>query len=169
MREPEGFRDFVTYETPRLLRSACLLTHDWHAAEDLVQTALINALPRWGRIDNHVAYVRTTMLRTYLKGRERRWTGELPTENLPEHGTGLFGAASDLRVDLVAALDRLPRQQRAVIVLRFFDDLTEAQTADALGCAVGTVKSHTHRALAALRQQPGLQSLIDPVREEVGA
>lgn len=135
MREPDGFRDFVVEESPRLLRAARLLTRDWHAAEDLVQTALVRALPRWAAIDHHAAYVRTTMLRAYLTGRERRWTGELPTASPPEPTPD--NPDADLRLDLLRALESLPRQQRAVVVLRYFDDQTEAATAALLGCAVG--------------------------------
>jgi RNA polymerase sigma-70 factor (sigma-E family) len=164
MREPAGFAEFVRHESPRLLRAAHLLTHDWHAAEDLVQTALINALPRWGRIDHPDAYVRRAMLNAFLSGRERRWTGEVPTESLPEGSAG-EGPDADVRLTLLRALAELPRQQRAVITLRFFDDQTEPQTAALMGLSLGTVKSHSSRALAALRAHPALKDVL--VTEEM--
>ena len=157
MREPDGFRDFVADESPRPLRAARLLTHDWHAAEDLVQNALVRALPRWAGIEHPGAWVRRTMLREYLAGRERRWTGEVPTGSLPERGSP--DSDADVRLVLLRALAQLPRQQRAVVVLRYFDDQTEAATATLLGCSVGTVKTHASRALAALQAQPALASL----------
>jgi RNA polymerase sigma-70 factor (sigma-E family) len=165
MREPEGLRAFVTHASPQLLRSAWLLTRDWHAAEDLVQTALLKAIPRWRHIqrsDDPSVYVRAVMLNLFLTGRRRRWTGEHPTADLPEASSRPADAEdqTDLRLALLAVLAELPRQQRAVIVLRFFDDLTEAATAEVLGCSVGTVKSHTSRALARLREHAALRSLV---------
>lgn len=108
-------------------------------------------------IDNPDAYVRTVLLRTYLAGRARRWTGEVPIGVLPDAATTTPDA--DLRLELLRALGTLPRQQRAVVVLRYFDDQTEAQAASLLGCSVGTVKTHAARALATLRAVPALQSL----------
>jgi len=129
---------------------------DAQLAEDLVQTALAKSWPRWDRVgpDGFEPYVRRVMVTTYAAWWRRRWNGERPTERLPER-SGIDGAdAADAiarRRDLVTALARLPRGQRAVIVLRWFEDLTEAQTAVALGCSVGTVKSQASRAMATLR------------------
>ena len=167
MREPDGLRDFVTYASPQLLRSAWLLTRDWHAAEDLVQTALLRAIPRWRHIqrsDDPSVYVRKIMLNLFLTGRARRWTGEQPVSAVPERPTDTDGLVdADLRLAQLGVLAELPRQQRAVIVLRFFDDLTETATADVLGCSVGTVKSHAARALTRLRAHPTLRSLTEEV------
>lgn len=163
MGEPAGFREFVDALSAELLRTAYLLTGDWHLAEDLVQTALAKALPRWPRIvrrDAPEVYVRRILVTTFLSWRTRRWNGEVPTERLPDSNSPDVEAASDARITLLAAIRTLPRRQRAVIALRFFDDLTEARTAEVLGCSVGTVKSQTARALVHLRKVPALEGLF---------
>ena len=155
-----GFSEFVATRQRGLLRAAWLLTGDWAAAEDLVQTALVRAWPHWRRLTDEAAaeaYVRRVMLNSYLSARRRRWRGETPTAALPERPAPESDA--DLRGALVDAVRRLPRRQRAVVVLRFFDDLTEAQAASVLGCSVGTVKSQTSKALAGLRRDPRLAGL----------
>lgn len=148
-REAPGFDDFVATRGAVLWRSAWLLTGDNHLAEDLVQSALAKAWPKWDRVDEFEAYVRRVMFTTYVSWWRRKWNGELPTGDLPEP-TAHDGDPAAQR-DLVVALTKLPRGQRAVIVLRYFEDLTERQTAEVLGCSVGTVKSQASRALAALR------------------
>jgi RNA polymerase sigma-70 factor (sigma-E family) len=162
--EPDGFRAFVEARTPALLKAGWLLTGDWMSAEDLVQTALAAAWPRWGSLiyaDAPEAYVRKIMVNTFLRWRQRRWTGEIATANPPElRAYGDVFAQVDARAALTAALDRLPPRQRAAVVLRYFGDLTEAQTADAMGCSVGAVKSHAAKALARLREAPGLHELM---------
>lgn len=159
MQDDEPFADFVRQRSPELLRSAWLLTGDWHAAHDLVQTALEKSWPRWGRrIDHPEAYVRKVMLTTYLSWRRRRWTAEVPTEVLPEKSTA--DEHHDVRLALLDALRRLTPRQRAVIVLRYFDDLSEAETADLLGCSTGTVKAHASRGLQQLRATPGLAASL---------
>ncbi|HVA59089.1 MAG TPA: SigE family RNA polymerase sigma factor [Mycobacteriales bacterium] len=155
MSEPDGFRDFVAARSRSLLRTAWLLTGDWPTAEDLVQTALAKTWLRWGSIrrrEDPAAYVRRAMVNTYSTWWRRRWTGEIPTAAPPEGRVrdDPF-AAVDTRGSLLAALEQLPRRQRAVVVLRFYDDFTEAQVAAMLGCSVGTVKSQTAKALAKLR------------------
>jgi RNA polymerase sigma-70 factor (sigma-E family) len=152
--EPDGFREFVATRSGALVRSAWLLTGDSAEAEDLVQTALAKTWSRWSRIvrqDAPEAYVRRVMLSTFLTWTRRRWRGEVPFAMLPERADphDVF-AVADLRSSVQAALRELPPRQRAVIVLRFFDDLTEAQTAQALSCSVGTVKSQCAKALARL-------------------
>lgn len=160
-REPEGFRAFVEARSSALLRSGWLLTGDWMSAEDLVQTALAAAWPRWGSVRHAPEpYVRKIMVNTFLRWRQRRWNGETPTASLPDRAYGDVFAQVDSRAALTAALDRLPPKQRAVVVLRFFADMTEAQTAEAMGCSVGAVKSHASKALARLREAPGLAELI---------
>lgn len=147
------FEEYVAARGRALWRSAWLLTGDAHLADDLVQTALMKCWRRWRRIahDGSVdGYVRKVLVTTFVDGRRRRWTGEVPTEALPETANG--GPDLALRRDVVAALAALPRGQRAMVVLRFYDDLTEAQAAAALGVSVGTVKSQTSRALASLRR-----------------
>jgi RNA polymerase sigma-70 factor (sigma-E family) len=164
LTEPDGFRDFVQARSSALLRSGWLLTGDWTSAEDLVQTALAAAWPRWPdlrRQDAPELYVRKIMVNTFLRWRQRRWNGEIATGRLPESPShGDVFAQVDARQSLLAALDRLPARQRAVVVLRYFADQTESQTAAAMGCSVGAVKSHAAKALARLRDAPGLSELM---------
>jgi len=159
--EPDGFRAFVEARSPVLLRSGWLLTGDWPSAEDLVQTALAAAWPRWGSLDQSPEmYVRKIMVNTFLRWKQRKWNGEIATERLPERAYGDVFAQVDSRAALTAALDRLPARQRAVVVLRYFADMTEAQTAQAMGCSVGAVKSHAAKAISRLRDAPGLAELM---------
>jgi RNA polymerase sigma-70 factor (sigma-E family) len=157
----DNFDAFVTARSRGLLRTAYLLTHDHGLAEDLVQTALAKAWFAWSRIEggDPEPYVRRVMINTYSTWWRRRWNGEQATGELPDSGTD--PSPVEQRHDVWQALMNLPRRQRAVIVLRFYEDLTEAQTAEILGCAVGTVKSQTSKALARLRLDP---SLIDDRR-----
>ena len=151
------FEDFVAARSTALWRSAYLLTGDRQRAEDLLQTALVKAWRRWDSITRREAvesYVRAAIATTYTDWWRRRWNGEVPTGELPERAVPSEAAGVEVRQDVLAALARLPRGQRAVVVLRYFDDLTEQQTADTLGISVGTVKSQTSRALAALRTSP---------------
>ena len=153
-----SFDDFVTTRSTRLLRTAYLLTHDRALAEDLVQTSLAKAWFAWARIEGQPdAYVRRVMVNTYSSWWRRRWNGEEATADLPERGAGQgFRPGEDVRVDdrtdLWRALARLPRRQRAVVVLRFYEDLSEAETADIMQCSVGTVKTQTSRAMTRLRE-----------------
>lgn len=141
--------EFVAGASPRLLRTAFLLTRDQGHAEDLLQTALARA---WRRVQGDPEpYVRRILVNTYATWRRRKWRGEHPTDVLPEPVGASPEAAVDQREWLWQALGRLPRRQRAVVVLRFYEDLTEAQAAQVLGVSVGTVKSQTSKALARLR------------------
>jgi RNA polymerase sigma-70 factor (sigma-E family) len=160
-----GFDAFVVQRARRLWRAAWLLTGDAHRAEDLVQTALAKAYPRFATLDpeSFEAYLRTTMYHTYLSWWRRRWTGELPTAEPGRHGDRATEQPDvALRRDLVRALDALPRQQRAVVVLTYVDDLTHPQAAELLGISVGTVKSTLARALAKLRVSPLLAEPATP-------
>lgn len=162
--EERGFRDFVVARQGALLRRAWLLTGDWASAEDLVQSALLRVWPRWGRVTasgQEDAYVRRVMLNLYLSGRRRRWTREAPTAQLPEPVAVDGYGDVDVRVVLIRAVAALPPRQRAVIVLRFVEDLSELQTAHALGCAPGTIKSQTSKALATLRQNQQVAHLLE--------
>lgn len=152
----EDFRDFVSARSAALLRTAYLLAGDWATAEDLLQTALTKTYLAWkrlGQIEAVEPYARRVLVNTATSWWRRRWHGERPTEFLPER------AAPD-RLD--EQLDRdvlwrhvkaLPARQRAVLVLRFYEDMSEAQTAALLNISAGTVKSQTSRALATLRQR----------------
>jgi RNA polymerase sigma-70 factor (sigma-E family) len=164
----DGFDAYVEARGADLLRTAFLLTGDHQRAEDLVQTALGKVWSRWDHVVERAepgphAYVRKVMLTTYIAWWRRRWNGEAPTDVLPEVAqAGDSGRASAERLDLLRALSALPRGQRAVVVLRYVEDLSEAQTAEVLGCSVGTVKSQCSRALAALRRSPLLGEAGDP-------
>ncbi|MGI8994863.1 MAG: SigE family RNA polymerase sigma factor [Nocardioidaceae bacterium] len=160
-----SFEQFVVSRSSSLWRSAWLLTGDAHKAEDLLQIALLKAWRRWDKIARDGAvegYVRRCLVTTYTDWWRRAWTGELPSDVLPERAATADADLVELRQDVLAALATLTRGQRAVVVLRYFDDLTEVQTADALGVSVGTVKSQTARALNSLRSSP----LLMPSDEE---
>ncbi|MET7374983.1 SigE family RNA polymerase sigma factor [Micromonospora arida] len=152
------FDSFVRTRTPALLRSAYLLTGDQHLAEDLVQSALARTHRSWNRLHragNAEAYTRKTMYHLQVSWWRRRRVPESMPGDLPEPRGG--GSVSDhaqqtsLRLTLKSALLRLSPKQRAVLVLRFFEDRSEAETADLLGVTVGTVKSQTAKSLAKLR------------------
>jgi RNA polymerase sigma-70 factor (sigma-E family) len=157
MSERPEFAEFVSARSPALLRTAYLLTGDWSLGEDLLQTTLAACWRRWDRLsDTPEPYVRAAMLKTFLSWRRRRWNGEVPTGELPEGAYADSTAAVDERDAVWTALLGLPKRQRAVVVLRYFDDLTEQETAKLLGVSVGTVKSQASRALAALRVDAAL-------------
>ncbi|EGD43651.1 RNA polymerase sigma-E factor [Nocardioidaceae bacterium Broad-1] len=144
------FEEFVAGRRPALLRTAFLLTGHSEDAEDLVQTTLIKVVPKWGRIkDNPEAYVRKVLAReATTRWRTRRWR-ETVVEHLPDREA--TGPDLTSNVAVRDALLRLPPRQRAVVVLRYYDDLTERETAATLGVSIGTVKSQTSDALARLR------------------
>lgn len=145
-----SFEEYVGARRAALLRSAYLLTGDAHDAEDLVQAALIKAVPKWGRIaDDPEPYVRAILARESVnRWRRRRWR-EISAGDLPEQTAPAIDVVG--RESLRSALAALAPRQRAVIVLRYYEDLTERQTAEALGISVGTVKSQCRDALARLR------------------
>jgi RNA polymerase sigma-70 factor (sigma-E family) len=160
------FAAFMSAHQRNLQRTAWLLTGNWDTAEDLVQTVLAKTWRHWARVcaaDEPAAYVRRTLVNAFISDWRRRWRGERPTEELPD--TALSDDADDvtLRLSLQQALARLPRRQRAVLVLRYFQDLTEPQVAESLGCAVGTVKSTGAKALEHLRSDPAIADLLDRV------
>jgi RNA polymerase sigma-70 factor, ECF subfamily len=158
-RDPAGeqvFRDFVAARSSALQRTAYLLVGDWGLAEDLVQTALMKTYLAYRRLDGVAAiepYARTVLVHTASRCWRRRWRGERPTAVLPDRPVADGADASVERDRVWRAILTLPARQRAVLVLRFYEDLTEAQTAGMLGVSIGTVKSHTARALATLRQR----------------
>ncbi|MGY0230400.1 SigE family RNA polymerase sigma factor [Longispora urticae] len=157
-----GFDEFVVARSPRLVRLAYLLTRDHGQAEDLVQTALARSWSAWRRIDDDPEpYVRRVLLNTYNSWWRRRWHAERPTAMLPERVLASPQAAVDERDEVWRALDRLPRQQRAVLVLRYFEDLSEVQIAEALGVSAGAVKGYAAKGLAKLRVDPSLVAMPD--------
>jgi RNA polymerase sigma-70 factor (sigma-E family) len=160
VRSGQVFEEFVAGRGQALQRFGYALTGDWALAEDLLQTALAKAYPRWSRVlrDDPEAYVRKIMLNTWSSWWRRRWRGELPTLLLPEVAAPDRFADVDSRQALRAALAQLPPGQRAVVVLRYHQDLSEAQVAELLGISAGTVKSQAARALASLRAQGALSA-----------
>lgn len=157
-----SFEEFVAIRGDALWRSAWLLAGDAQRAEDLVQTALGKCWSAWDRIaadGSFEAYVRRAMYTTYASWWRRTWKVEIPTASPPDAAAP--AGQSELRADLMRALATLPTRQRATVVLRYFEDLSERETAAILGCSVGTVKSHSARALAALRASSILQSEED--------
>ncbi|MEZ0106444.1 RNA polymerase sigma-70 factor (sigma-E family) [Catenulispora sp. EB89] len=161
------FAEVVAAKGAALRRTAYLMCGDWHLAEDLVQAVFVKVHLHWRRIrrqDSFDAYLRTTLFRVYIDTRRSKWRRETPAEYLPDveaRGTG----PSDDRDILVAALRRIPPRQRAVLVLRYWEDLSIEETAGLLGCAAGTVKSQAAKGLAALR--PLLAGTVfEPVARE---
>lgn len=153
----DGFERFMAECWPRIVRSAYLLTGDRHDAEDLAQAAFERACASWGRVrraENPDAYLQRILLNCHRGRFRKRRVAEHSVAAVPE-GLRLVGDHAEAhgeRDALMAALADLAPRQRAVIVLRFYEDLTEAQTADILRCSVGTVKSQTAKALSRLRQ-----------------
>ncbi|WP_037560006.1 SigE family RNA polymerase sigma factor [Spirillospora albida] len=145
------FREWAAVRLPALLRYAHLLTGDRHQAEDVVQTALVRMLVAWPRVqrkDDPEGYARRTITRLAIDSRKARWRERL-TDAPPERPVG--PAPDEDRWEMWEALAALPRRQRAVVVLRYYEDLSEEQIADVLGCSRGTVKSQASKALAKLR------------------
>ena len=158
--DEDRFREFARGHTVLLRRCAYLLSGDWHLAEDLVQTTLIKMYRAWPRIqhtDRPVSFARTTLTRCWLDERRRPWrrsetrSGEIPDVADPALDPELHHRRSADRAALLVALERVPPRQRAVLVLRYFEGLTIAETAATLGCSDGTVKSRAARGLGALR------------------
>jgi RNA polymerase sigma-70 factor (sigma-E family) len=165
--DQRDFEEFVAARRPALLRTAYLLTGSHADAEDLVQVALVKSVPHWKRIaDRPEPYVRQVLAReSASRWRRRRWR-ETTTDELPERAHA--GSDVDSRLALRDALASLAPRQRAVIVLRYYEDLTEKDTAAVLGIALGTVKSQARDGLARLRGLlPDLDVDDDPVASQV--
>jgi len=152
------FAEFVAARYRALVRTGLLLTGDLGHAEDLAQSALIGTYLAWRRLRdpaNAEAYARKTLVRLAIRARRRRWTGEVTVGRMPELAAGEAAwqpGTAGLAVDVRRAMAALPAGQRAVLVLRYFDDQSEAETARLLGISPGTVKSRAARGLASLRQ-----------------
>ena len=151
------FEELAGAQAAPLLRAALLLTGDRGLAEDLVQNALTKAYLARSRVmsaESPEAYLRTILVNTHRRSFRRRRVAEHLTADVPDGAAG--GGDVDARRDLVTAVATLPRRQRAVVVLRYLEDRSEAEVAAILGCSVGTVKSHAARGLATLRRHPAL-------------
>lgn len=150
----EAFDAMVDAHGRALLRTAFLMTGDAHLAHDLLQTALVKTWTRWSSIrdvESGPAYVRAVMATTSVAWWRRKWRAEVPTHDLPDAAGADEYAGVHHRDEIGRALARLTARQRATVVLRFYEDLPEAEVAQVLGISVGTVKSTTSRALATLR------------------
>jgi RNA polymerase sigma-70 factor (sigma-E family) len=154
------FREFVESRSRDLLRTGWLLTGDWAQAEDLVQTALLQCWPKWPTLTMPDAYVRKALLNAFLSWRRRRSTRERASDTLPElESADLLGPA-EVRESVRAALAALAPRERAVVVLRYYADLSEAETAHLLRLAPGSVKRYAADALTKLRAAPSLAGLL---------
>lgn len=155
-----AFRDYVNARGRALLRTAYLLTGNLADAEDLVQSALAKTYLAWERIQDRAAldgYVRKAMVNTHISWWRRRRLDEFPTDDIPDQAVADHSAASDQHEMLQRAIDRLPERMREAVMLRFYDDMTEAEVAEVLGVSLGTVKSTVSRAVAKLRIDSELQ------------
>jgi RNA polymerase sigma-70 factor (sigma-E family) len=155
-----AFGEYVRSRSHALLRAAQAMTGNRADAEDLLQATLVKAYQSWDRIDDPAAldtYVRRVMVNTHISGWRRRRVDEYPTDEVPDSPVADDATKdSDLRDVVQRAIDRLPRQMRAAVMLRFYDDMTEPEVAAALGVSVGTVKSTVARAVAKLRKDTEL-------------
>ena len=165
----EDFREFVEHRSKALLRTAYLLAGDWATAEDLLQIALTKTFLAWKRLGHIEAvepYARRVLVNTATSWWRRRWHGERPTEVLPETAAADHLDESLERDAMWRHVRALPNRQRAVLVLRYYEDQSEAETARLLGVSVGTVKSQTSRALATLRERLTVEGVRPAVRTE---
>jgi RNA polymerase sigma-70 factor (sigma-E family) len=152
--DDDDYVAFVQPRMPQLRRAAYLLCGDWWRGDDLVQRALTDAYVHWGRVrraDSPDAYLRTILVHRFIDEQRAGWSRVKLVEATPEPG-GDGGVDPAVGVDLRTALARLPVRQRAVLVLRFLCDMSVEQTAEAMNCSTGTVKSQTFAALASMRR-----------------
>ena len=168
-RDPTVFAEFVAARSASLFRTAYLMVGEHALAQDLLQEALTKTYVAWPRlreVEKAEAYTRRTITNTAISWSRKRSWHERPTETLPER-TDVRSDGDDhaTRDWLWQELQQLPPRQRAALVLRFYEDMTEAQTAAAMGCAVGTVKSQVSHGLKKLRERVGADLL--PLTEEV--
>jgi len=158
------FAEFAAAASPRLRRMAFLLCGDWHTAEDLVQTTLAKVFVSWRKIsrqDTEHAYAARTLVNTYLADKRLKRNEEILTSELPERPVCL--PSPETRIVVVNALATLPPKSRAVVVLRYWADLSVDQVATILGCSPGNVKSQSARALSKLR------AVLDGIATESGS
>jgi RNA polymerase sigma-70 factor (sigma-E family) len=153
MTPDDDFAEFARAAAPRLRRTAYLLCHDWHAAQDYTQTTLAKMFVRWKRIsrtEQPDAYSRKVLLRVFLDQQRRRSAGEVVAAELPEPSPAA-AATTELRLTLLDALARIPARDRAIVVLRYWEDRSVDSVSEMLGVPVSTVKSQSARTLAKLR------------------
>ncbi len=166
--DADSFAAFVRLRWTPLVRLAYAVTADVARAEDAVQEGFAKLWPRWPRLrdENPYGYVRRIVVNEALTAGRRRWRRqEVLTDQPPDRAAGHADERVEDRDALRAALSALPPRQRAVVVLRFVEDLAESEVAQILGCSIGTVKSHASRGLAALRAAHDSESRLRPVEE----
>lgn len=167
-KQERAFEEFIAESGDSLLRLATLLTSDVNLGEDVYQETLHRLAARWSRVDNPRAFSRRVMQNIVIdRARsERRKPSPVPLIDAHDKGdprAADSASAVELRQVLLGALRTLTPQQRAVVVLRYFDDRSEIEVAELLGVSTGTVKSTASRAMAQLRKQPGISGLFSPV------
>jgi RNA polymerase sigma-70 factor (sigma-E family) len=158
--DDHGFREYVATRSRALLRTAYLLTGNKADAEDLVQAALAKTYLAWDRIEDRGAldgYVRRAIVNTHISWWRRRRVEEYPTDEIPDQAVADHTITSELQETMRRAIDRLPARMRTAVVLRYYEDMTEAEVAEVLGVSLGTVKSTVSRAVAKLRCDADLQ------------
>lgn len=168
VRGGDEFTAFVAGIQSGLQRTAWLLTGSWDEAEDLVASSLAKVWRHWDRVsvaDARDAYARRMLVNVFLSSRRRLWRLEQPHAAPEPTAVRDPSDSVAVRATIEAALAELSARQRAAVVLRYFDDMTEAQVADVMGCRVGTVKSTTAKAVERLRVMPGLQGLFEEVQQ----
>jgi RNA polymerase sigma-70 factor (sigma-E family) len=168
-RETTAFTDFMSARSASLFRTAYLIVGDHQLAQDLLQEALIKTYIAWPRLrdpSKAEGYTRKTIVTTAISWRRRRSFHERPTDLLPDTPVPDSGEAVTTHASLVDQLRALPPRQRAAIVLRYFEDLSEAQTADVMGCSIGTVKSQVSTGLGRLRDRLGRNFVTAPHGDE---
>ena len=164
VQRDEAFRDYVAARAEALRFTAYLLCGDWHEAEDIAQTALIKLYIAWNRIDHTGSldsYVRRIVTRTFLNERRRSWRKRERLMDEPPETAATAPAGPEQRMLIWAALSKVPKRQRAALVLRYWEDLSLDETAEALGCSVGNVKSQCARGLRTLRELLAAQGVND--------
>jgi RNA polymerase sigma-70 factor (sigma-E family) len=162
--EDAEFTDFVAEHGGQLLRTACLVTGNAHLGEDLLQTALAKAYGSWAKVsraDHPAAYVRRLMVNAHLSWVRRLMNTEQVLETFPDVGSGDPQHAHAENDEMRQALLRLSPRVRTAVVLRYFDDLSEAETAQLMGCSRSTVNNHVSKGLGALR------GLLAPARDDL--
>lgn len=158
--DDRDFREYVRERRRALLRTAYLLTGNRADAEDLVQSVLAKTYLAWNRIEDRAAldgYVRRAMVNTHISWWRRRRVEEFPTDEVPDQAVADHSVGSDIQESLQRAIARLPQRMRDAVLLRYYQDMTEAEVAEVLGVSLGTVKSTVSRAVAKLRIDADLQ------------
>lgn len=168
-QEAAAFSEFVSVGSASLFRTAYLIVGDHQLAQDLVQESLVKTYVAWPRLRDVTkaqAYTRKTIVTTAISWRRRRSFHERPMDPLPDSAVPDPGEAVTTRASMAALLRGLPPRQRAAVVLRYYEDLSEAQTAEVMGCSVGAVKAQVSTGLSRLREHVGADLIAPPQGDE---